>query len=148
MINDTMSNSNILDGLGNTNNYENDVLNNQVMKTLIVEILGSVKTIENRMKTIEENQSRLVWKIEAGQVEFRSGQVESRSVKDAKFENDFRDATPAVDEIEEQDFRQKVKKDFIDSMDKNKEETWAKKLFKNEDSPKKVKIEVQGSVKT
>ena len=38
--------------------------------------------------------------------------------------------------------------DFIDSMDKNKEETWAKKLFKNEGSPKKVKIEVQGSVKT
>ena len=136
-----MTNSNFNDGLSfmnehNDNSYDSN-LNNDVMKTMIA-FLGKVDEMSNRLKMIEENQLKIIRKIE-------EGDVKVNREKDLKFEKDFREETLVEDRNGARNSKQE---DFIEDIDKKNKETWAKRLFKNENRSQKGKIEVQGSVET
>ena len=191
-------NSNFINGQGimneyNEKNYDN-ILNNEIMKTLLVflgksEVMNErFEAMSDRLKTIEENQLKIIRKIE-------EGEVKVKLEKNLDFENDFRDVTSTEDmSIRQEDkkdfienlgkkeikrlgepnkektaaddrhgsqvfefgkidnfkfgFKKEEKEDFDKKVEKNVEDSWAKRLFKNENRFKKVKIEVQGSVDT
>ena len=130
----------------NGNNYDSN-LNNEVLKTLVV-FLGKFEAmndrfedISSRLKKIEEIQLQMIRKI-------AEGEVKVKAEKNYEFENDFRDVTSADAQIEAKSIKQEDKKDFIENLDNKNEDTWAKRLFKNEDRSKKIKLEVQGSAET
>ena len=81
------SNSNFNDGLSFMNehndNFYDSNLNNDVMKTMIA-FLGKVDAMSDRLKTIEENQLKIIRKIEEGDVKVNREKV-------------FREETPVED---------------------------------------------------
>ena len=136
-----MSNSNFNDGLSFMNEHNDNIydsnLNNDVMKTMIA-FLGKVDAMSDRLKAIEENQLKIIRKIE-------EGDVKVNREKDLKFEKDFREEAPVEDRNRVRNDKQE---DFIEDINQKNKETWAKRLFKNESRSQKGKIEVQGSVET
>ena len=116
-----MSNSNFINGQGimneyNEKNYDN-ILNNEIMKTLLVflgksEVMNErFEAMSDRLKTIEENQLKIIRKI-------KEGEVNVKIEKDLKFEDGFRDVTSTCGQIEAMSIRQEDNKDFIENLGK------------------------------
>ena len=152
------------------NNFEGNFeknLNDEVMKTLVVEILGKVGSMKEMMKEQFENMNKKIVKLEE--------ELSKKTFwKQYRTEEDFRDATLACEDskmkthkvvisdevLAEKTIRKECSesRDFRDmtlacedskiqahkTVQSSDSETWAKKLFTNQ---KKEKVVVQGNAK-
>ena len=119
-----MSNSNFINGQEIMNDYENvnmNNLNNEIMKTFGVGILGKIEMMQMFMKEKFENLDNRMKKIE-------DSVRNVKMCKDLKLEDDFRDVELACDRIEALRVTQEAMEDFIEKVDDKNEEIWAKKI--------------------
>ena len=119
-----------MDGQRIMNDYENANLNNEVMKTLVVGILGKVEVMSMVMKEQFEALDNRMKKIEDSIMKIGKGETNVKIGKDLKLEDDFRDVELACDRIEALRVKQEAMEDCTEKVDDKNEETWAKDCLK------------------